>query len=49
MLKFKQKKDGKVVMTENSETGEIKVFDEKLKEVEDLSETVEDKEEKEKK
>ena len=30
MLNFKNK-EGKIVLSENSETGEIKVFDEKLK------------------
>lgn len=32
MLKYKNK-EGKVVMTEDAETGEVKVFDEKLKEL----------------
>ena len=38
MLNFKNK-EGKIVLSENSETGEMKVFDEKLK---SLSEAVAD-------
>lgn len=46
MLKFKQK-DGKVVMTENTETGEIKVFDEKLKDLKEPESKEKEVEEKE--
>lgn len=44
MLKYKNK-EGKVVMTEDAETGEVKVFDEKLKELkEPETKETEDKE-----
>ena len=45
MLKFKNK-EGKVVLTENSETGEVKIFDESLKELkEEIKKQEEDLEE----
>lgn len=38
MLKYKNK-EGKLVMTENEQTGEVKVFDEKLKELKEIDTT----------
>lgn len=42
MLKYKNK-EGKIVMTEDAETGEVKVFDEKLKELKEVEKEKETK------
>lgn len=48
MLQFKNK-EGKLVMTENTETGEINVLSEELKDLQvELEEDVKDKDESEK-